>query len=319
LQSQVSLLAKESTEKANYSLYLLFFFQAWQEDGHFFCQTELCCRDTCREMMDALRSRWNFAKILYPCLRQLPAPDGVTAGSASDVEGRLLPESVIWKVCHDISAGLSFIHSRGVGLVHNDIKPSNIFFVKHSRFGALCKIGDFGMARSAGSTEDGQEGDQKYMALEMLESGMSFPSADIFSLGLTLYEMASSLHFTVPSDGNRWHELRRAQHTLEFPADRTTELVQLIRTMIDPVREKRPSAETILLIQNVSAAGRADNTFLRDYIHDVEECEQREEEKAYGRHDEQTPRNAPRPLCSPPAAMLPAPPILLYSPEAAPS
>lgn len=316
LQSQVASFSKESNEKANYSLYLLFFFQAWQEDGHFFCQTELCCRDTCREMIDALRSRWNLAKTLYPSLRRLPAPDDVTAGSACYVEGRLLPESVIWKVCHDITAGLSFIHSRGVGLAHNDIKPSNIFFVKNTRFGALCKIGDFGMARSIGSSEDGQEGDQKYMALEMLESGTSFPTADIFSLGLTLYEMASNLNFTVPSDGNRWHELRSGQHTLEFPADRSAELAQLIRVMIDPDREKRPSADTILSIGSVSVAGRARNNFLRDYIHDVEECEKREEERVDCRQDEQTPQNAPRPLCSPPAK-IPAPPLMLYSPEAA--
>lgn len=314
LQSHVA--SFPNTKKANNSLYLLFFFQAWQEDGHFFCQTELCCRDTCREMMDALRSQWNVAKTRYPSLRRLPARDGVIAGTDSDLEGRILPEPVIWKACHDIVSGLSFIHAHG--LVHNDIKPSNIFLVKHCRFGALCKIGDFGMARNIGSSDDGQEGDQKYMALELLESGTSHPSADIFSLGLTLYEMASNLQFTVPSDGSRWHDLRRGQHALEFPADRSTELAQLVRATIELDRDKRPLADTILSVSTVTAAGKAHNHFLSDYIQDVEEFEKREEETTFGYHDEQTPRNATRRLCSPPAK-LPAPPMLLYSPEAAPS
>ena len=319
LQSQVASFLKESHENANCSLYVLFFFQAWQEEGHFFCQTELCCRDTCREMMDALRSQWNVAKTIYPTLQRLPAPPGVKAGSPTDTDGRLVPESVIWKVCHDIGSGLSFLHSRSVGLVHNDIKPSNILFVTHSRFGALCKIGDFGMARNIGSSEDGQEGDQKYMSLEMLETGTSFPTTDIFSLGMTLYEMASNLNFGVPPDGNRWHDIRRGRHALEIPLDRDVQLSQLITAMIDPKSETRPSANAILSIGSVSAAGKTYNKFLRDYIHDVEVWQKHQEDSATdGFHDEQTPRQASRPLCSPPIAKLPAPPML-FSPAVAPS
>ena len=294
-------------ERANYSLYLLFFFQAWQEEGHFFCQTELCCRDTCREMMDALRSQWNVAKTRYPSLRQLTSPEGA--------EGRWMPEDVVWKICHDIGAGLSHIHAHG--LVHNDIKPSNVFFVRHPRFGALCKIGDFGMTRSVGSSEDGQEGDQKYMALELLESAMMHPSADIFSLGLTLYEMASNLPFVVPSEGPRWHEVRSGQHFLDIPACRSAELVQLVRLMISPVAQQRPAADIILSNSTVIAAGKTYNRFLYDYIHDVEECERRFGERVPA-SDKQTPRHASRPLCSPSfgTSGVPVPPVMMHSPPA---
>jgi membrane-associated tyrosine- and threonine-specific cdc2-inhibitory kinase len=310
IQGQAALLSKGGNGNVDNSLYLLSFYQAWQEDGHFFCQTELCCRDTCREMMDALRSEWNVAKTLYPCLLRLPTLNGVVAGSASDVEGRLIPEPVIWKVCHDIAGGLSFLHSRRVGLVHNDIKPSNMFLVKHDKLGALCKIGDFGMARSIGSSEDGQEGDQKYMSLEMLQSGTSLPSSDIFSLGLTLYEMASNLSFVVPADGSRWHELRQRPHALDFPSERSSELASLIRCMLDPESEKRPMTECILRIRSVAEAGRLESSFLRSYIRDAEAREQREEERYISQHDTQTPRNAPRALCSPPLTkQLLAPPL----------
>ena len=169
-------------QRDSYSLYLLFFFRAWQEDGYFFCQTELCCRDTCREMMDCFGSQWPVAQAKYPSLmRHFPrSPPGNHVESV----GELVPENTVWKICHDVAAGLSHIHSHGI--VHNDIKPSNIFLVPHSRLGALLKIGDFGMAGDVGTSEDGQEGDTLYMAPELLSSAARHPSADIFSLGLTL-------------------------------------------------------------------------------------------------------------------------------------
>lgn len=306
LQSAVS-----ATEgRSSYSLYLLFFFQAWQEDGHFFCQTELCCRDTCRELLDVLRSDWRVAHTRYPSLRTLPCPQGVVAGSEADNFGRLTPEASIWKICHDISAGLSQIHSHG--LVHHDIKPSNIFFVSHSRFGAMCKIGDFGMAGEIGSSEDGQEGDQKYMAPELLTTATKHPSADIFSLGLTLYELASYCDFEVPPDGTRWHELREGTPRLELPTSRSPELVPLIRAMMHPDHGKRPSADAIVTAPAVASAGHHCDEFLRDYIHDIEEYDRREEQRVGVGNQEQTPivPSRLRVWASPSYGTLPVAPIL---------
>ena len=307
----------------SYSLYLLFFFQAWQEDGHFFCQTELCCRDTCRELMDSLRCHWDHAKSSYPSLRQLPPPPHGDPGSPI-MDGRLFPEPAIWKICHDVTAGLCHIHSHG--LVHFDIKPSNVFFVPHGRLGALCKIGDFGMAGEVGSSEDGQEGDQKYMAPELLASDQKHPSADIFSFGLTLYELASSLPFALPSEGSLWHELRSGRHTPDIPSCRGSDLLHLIGTMLRPSKDARPSAEAILTIGKVAEAGRSCNQFLRDYLADIDSYDRREEEhqrrlSAMGGlgDDDQTPRHARTRVCSPSIANFMPPAPLLSSPEVAPS
>jgi len=91
---------------------------------------------------------------------------GGAAARAGDAR-RLLPEPTVWQVCHDISRGLSHIHSHSV--VHYDIKPSNPFFVLNSRWGdTICKIGDFGLAGEAGAGDDGQEGDAAYMPAEAL-------------------------------------------------------------------------------------------------------------------------------------------------------
>ncbi len=296
-----------------YSLYLLFFYRAWQEDGYFYSQTELCCRDTCREMLDSLRFLWNSAKKKYPSLvRKLPPPSGVQAGSQLDSFGRLVPNMSIWKICHDISAGLSHIHSHGI--VHQDIKPSNIFFVTNARFGAMCKIGDFGLAGSIGSSGDGQEGDTRYLPPELLASATRHTSADIFSLGLTLYEIATDEQIEMPSDGPRWHQLRSSDEP-KLPACRGENLQRLLQAMTDPDERKRPTADTILTNENVKAAGNEVDTFLQDYLNDVEEYDRREEELlAMDRTEDQTPRNGHRhsTVRSPSLSMLlPRPPNLL--------
>lgn len=55
------------------------------------------------------------------------------------------------------------------------------------------------------------EGDSKYLATEVLE-GIYTPSCDVFSLGVTLLELATDL--VLPPNGVLWHELRNGV----FPA-----------------------------------------------------------------------------------------------------
>lgn len=293
--------ASDTTSKAktknSFSLYVLFFCQAWQEEGYFFCQTELCCRDTCRELMQSLRSNWPSASKKYPSLaRRLNATISEGSEVTDETIGRLLPESSVWKICHDVAAGLSHIHSHGI--VHNDIKASNIFLVSHGRFGAMCKIGDFGMAGDAGSSEDGQEGDTLYMAPELLSSSAKHPSADLFSLGLSLYELASSVAWELPSEGPRWLELRNGTHVPELPKSRSKELSQLIQSMIHPVPEFRPTADDILdKVERVKETGSACDEFLKDYIKDIEDFDRAEEhrlalEKWEAHERGQTPRHS---------------------------
>lgn len=250
--------------------YLLLFIRAWQEDGHFFSQTELCCRDNCRNMILSLRSEWPIASKKYPSLlRNLPL-----ISSSSSMENdeddccRLLPESTIWRICHDIVSGLAHIHSHN--MVHNDIKPSNIFFAAHNRIGCICKIGDFGLACDSGSTEDGHEGDTKYMPQELLSSNARLmPSADIFSFGLTLYELSANDTFELPAEGPRWHDIRSGKHKPDIPNQRCDNLKNIVQNMINPDPSKRCSARDILDLQKVKEAGNSFEKFLAEYVHDV--------------------------------------------------
>lgn len=98
------------------------------------------------------------------------------------------------------SKGLQHIHN--AGFVHLDMKPSNILI----DFEGTLKIGDFGMA-TALPAEKGPdfEGDREYLAYEVLRGEID-TSADIFSLGLIMLEIAANVK--LPDNGATWQALR---------------------------------------------------------------------------------------------------------------
>ena len=57
----------------------------------------------------------------------------------------------MWRIVHDVAAGLAHIH--GCGIVHLDVKPANLLISQEG----VVKIGDFGMAADQGQGEDGHE------------------------------------------------------------------------------------------------------------------------------------------------------------------
>ena len=256
----------EDHSKSKYGLYLLFFIRAWQQEGFFYCQTELCSRATARHLRMSIVSEWERDMSRYPSLQLCLLEQ---TNTSSDVQDRLIPEKAIWQMCHDISRGLYHIHS--YGMVHYDIKPSNIFFVYNSKWGTICKIGDFGLAGDIGTKDDGQEGDTAYMANELLSAGSAKHSgADIFSLGLTLYELASSQAWSLPREGDRWHEIRSGTHRPELHQSRSESLVKLIQAMIQPNVKERPTAEDISGSDEVKRANARNDSFLSQYVNDVE-------------------------------------------------
>jgi eukaryotic-like serine/threonine-protein kinase len=87
-----------------------------------------------------------------------------------------------------VADALAYAHSRGV--VHRDIKPANIFMVGRTQPRVL----DFGIARiahqrDAGSTGDIAAGSPYYMAPEQARQQTVDRRADVFSLGVVLYEL----------------------------------------------------------------------------------------------------------------------------------
>lgn len=204
--------------------------RAWQENGHLFVQLELCPRGSLRDLMMA-----------HP-------------------QGAAIPESAIMCFLSDLAAGLCVIHE--AGLVHLDIKPENAFINAEGRL----KIGDFGMAREAGGSEDGVEGDNRYMAPELLTSSGESPAADIFSLGISIFELVWDV--AVPKDGHSWRRLRDG-HLPSLPArarlaGRSEFLVDLVKSMMSPKPEERPTAAQLCDMAEVREARSTPNTFVTE-------------------------------------------------------
>ena len=83
-------------------------------------------------------------------------------------------------------------HAHGRGVVHRDVKPQNAIVRPFDSGGRRAKLMDFGIAAVAGAptlTAAGEVvGTLVYMAPEQAEGDYAGPEADIYSLGLSLYE-----------------------------------------------------------------------------------------------------------------------------------
>jgi len=190
--------------------------QAWEQDGILHLQLDLCDGGSLQNYLE-------------------------TTGLQST-----LPESQIWKILIDICKGLEHVHN--LNIVHLDIKPANIFIKKSSTGELILKIGDFGLARKCPVPPNtGLEGDKVYLAPEVLGDDGYTTSADIFSLGLILVEMASNNY--LPDTGVYWQDLRKGNISLCENLDQTSpELLNLIKKMIDPNPNLRPTATEVMKI-----------------------------------------------------------------------
>jgi serine/threonine protein kinase len=97
----------------------------------------------------------------------------------------LLPAGRAVEIIFSACKALDFAHKKGV--VHRDVKPSNIMINK----GGVVKITDFGIAqvRSEQANSEGIIGSPSYMSPEQVKEEPIEDKSDIFSLGCVLYEL----------------------------------------------------------------------------------------------------------------------------------
>ena len=111
-------------------------------------------------------------------------------------ERGILPVEQVLDVTAQVALGLAYAHEHGI--VHRDVKPSNIMLVRDGHV----KITDFGIARMASAavrTQTGMVlGSPKYMSPEQVVGKDIDQRSDIFSLGVMLYELLTG---QAPFDG----------------------------------------------------------------------------------------------------------------------
>ena len=104
-----------------------------------------------------------------------------------------LPFEEAFDVAMQIARGLVEAHSKGVH--HRDIKPANLLLMEKGANERLVKIMDFGLAHFAGQSQLTREGTMMgtagYMSPEQAQGSRADHRADIWSLGVVIYEMVA--------------------------------------------------------------------------------------------------------------------------------
>ncbi|XP_061078131.1 wee1-like protein kinase 1-A [Conger conger] len=221
------------------------YFSAWAEDDHMLIQNEYCNGGTLSDV------------IVEKCRSM-----------------RFLSELELRDLLLQVARGLRYIHS--MSLVHMDIKPSNIFI---SRKSAACldeceedevlatsvvyKIGDLGHVTRV-SDPQVEEGDSRFLANEVLqEDYRDLTKADIFALALTV--ISASGAEALPSNGDRWHDIRQGSLP-PIPQVLSPEFLSLLMLMIHPDSERRPSASSLIKHPVLLTASRMSANQLRQEL-----------------------------------------------------
>lgn len=120
--------------------------------------------------------------------------EGITLKNYITKKGRLSVKEAT-SIAIQVSLGLQAAHHQGI--VHRDVKPQNIIISTDGKV----KLSDFGIAKASNSNTITANvmGSVHYSSPEQVRGGVSDARSDIYSLGVTMYEMVTG---RVPFDGD---------------------------------------------------------------------------------------------------------------------
>jgi serine/threonine protein kinase len=120
---------------------------------------------------------------------------GETLAQRLAKRGRLAPKEALI-IAKQMAAGIAEVHR--LGIVHRDVKPSNVYLVRGADGGERAVVMDFGLARTVEASASQHMtragavlGTPAYMAPELFQGADASVASDIYGFGVTLYEMVT--------------------------------------------------------------------------------------------------------------------------------
>src|SRR5215210_1188577 len=162
-----------------------------------------------------------------------------------------------WEAAIQAAAGLAHIHRQGV--VHMDLKPANLGLAGGAEGRPVLKILDFGLAQERrGALDRRIRGTLAYTAPEVLLQDDYDHRADLYSLGMTLYELATGV---LPSAGEdreaiRFHLEGELPAPLALRPDLPPALARILVRLLQRDPGERYASAGRLLADLATAAGR---------------------------------------------------------------
>ena len=194
------------------------------------------------------------------------------------VKGKTLKEIIleekltfeeIYNITIQICYALDYIHR--YGLLHCDLKPSNLMKIeeKEKKYDFTIKIMDFGLTRViAHNDTETISGTPAYIAPEMLKNSRLDGRADLYSLGIILYEISTG---QLPFDGDSALTIARQHIMMTPPAPNTLnkDIPKPLETIISNLMQKEPSARypnALAVIQAINEFTKIDYDITQEKI-----------------------------------------------------
>lgn len=174
-----------------------------------------------------------------------------------------LEESYIWSIFHQICLGVQHLHQ--LGIVHRDLKTSNIFLTDNK----TPKIGDLGVSYQVRENVMLQSfsGTPLYLSPELVRGDPYNEKTDIWSLGIVMYELCS---LSPPFTGSTLLNLAQAIDTADIPPlpnNYSSKIERFIKWLLQRDYTHRPSIaqvvekvrKQLLTIQEIVSPPTCDN------------------------------------------------------------
>ena len=160
--------------------------------------------------------------------------EGITLKKYIERKGKLPVKEAV-SILIQVAQGIEAAHNNHI--IHRDIKPQNIIISKEGKV----KVTDFGIARAASTNtiSSNAMGSVHYISPEQAKGGFIDEKSDIYSLGITLYEMVTG---RLPFEGDSTVSiaLQHVQNELPSPLIYVPDLPISVEKIIEKCTQKKP-------------------------------------------------------------------------------